>query len=74
MHALEIIRSHNVDQVMREMRCALAEDSASGYAKAQRIAKANPDLFMHDGQPRRVLRAVLIDVEMRTVLHADNVT
>ena len=50
MHSLEVIEARNVVAVLREFQDAIAEDSAAGYAQAQRIAKANPDLFTHDGR------------------------
>ena len=52
MHSLEIIHTRNAEQVYKEMRDALAEDSVQGYARARRIAKANPDLFVQDGRVR----------------------
>ena len=50
MHSLEVIHTRNVEQVYKEMREALAEDSEQGYIRARRIAKANPDLFVQNGR------------------------
>ena len=50
MHSLDVILSRNEEQVYKEYKEALAEDSVAGYARARRIAKTNPDLFVQDGR------------------------
>ena len=52
MHDLNTLTHRNTQHVYDTMRAALAEDSAAGYARARRIAKANPDLFVQDGRVR----------------------
>lgn len=69
MHSLETIHARNIEQVHKEMREALAEDSVSGYVRARKIALANPDLYVNDGRQR--LRAILVDVDEAMVVHAE---
>lgn len=52
MHPLEIIQHKNAQQVLREHREALAEDTPQGYDRVKAIARANPDLFVGDGRVR----------------------
>ena len=52
MHSLEIIHARDVHAVVKEYHEALADGDAAGLARAQRIAKANPDVFTHDGRRR----------------------
>lgn len=70
MHSLEVIDTKNKDQVLKEMADAIADDTASGYVLAHKIAKANPDLFLHDGRVRE-RHAVLYD-ENLSVLHSES--
>ena len=67
MHSLEVIESRNVDAVRKAMREALADDTVSGYLQARMIARANLDLFYHDG---RVQTAALFS-EDRELLHVE---
>ena len=60
MHSLEVIQARNVAAVYRAMGEAIAEDSVSGYLRARQIAKANPDLYLHDGRRQT---AVLYDTD-----------
>lgn len=68
MHCLEVLEFKNAVQVHKEMGDAIADDTASGYVLAHKIARANPDLFTHDGRERH---AVLYDDNLK-VIHSES--
>ena len=50
MHSLEVIEARDVHAVIREFDEAVADGD---HALARQIAKANPDLYTHDGRIRQ---------------------
>ena len=49
MHSLEVIYARDVHAVVKEFGEALADGD---HALARQIAKANPDVYTHDGRRR----------------------
>ena len=52
MHSLEVIHARDVHAVIKEYHEALADGDEAGLIRARNIAKANPDVYTHDGRKK----------------------